>query len=298
MTIMGGEAALAKRVILVTGAGKGIGRAIAEYLARRGARIVVNNRDRDGADSAGAVCAAIAAQGGEAVADRSDVRDPGAGAAMVGAAVAKWGRLDGVVLNAGVSGPASRFPDLSDAAIRDVIETNFFANLSIARAALPHLLASESGRLLAIASSAGLYGVRGRSAYAASKAALIAWSLSLSLELAREQVRVNVLAPYAATQMTADAMAKNPTLLQRMAPERVASVAAWLLNPECQSNGRIWVTGGGVLRRAAMLEAGGVRLPEHQPEAWLGAHASELEDMAGATSFDGAEAAFADFLRL
>lgn len=287
-----------RRVILVTGAGKGIGRAIAERLARNQARVVVNNRVRDGDDPAATAVAAIVAQDGEAVADIHDITAPDAAEEMVRCAIETWGRLDGVVLNAGVAGPAQRFPATSEQTFRDVFETNFFANVRLAHAAMPHLMQAQAGRLLAIASSAGLYGVFGRSPYAASKGALVAWTLSLAQEAARERLRVNVLAPYAATQMTHDAMKPNPALMQRLTPERTAPMAAWLMSPSCTATGQIWIAGGGALRRASMMEAPGERAPDVGAEAWIGMNAARLQDMRGAKDFAGAEAAFADFLSI
>lgn len=287
----------AGRVVLVTGAGKGIGRALAEHLARRGVRVVVNNRSRDGADSAGDAVAAIRAAGGEAIADRHDVRESGAAEAMAQAALGAWGRLDAVVLNAGVSGPADRFAATPESVFRDVLETNFFANLAITQAALPHVAKSPAGRLLFVSSSAGLYGVFGRSAYAASKGALVAWALSLAHELKRDKVGVNVIAPYATTQMTQDAMNVDAALAAQMAPERVAPVASWLLSAACAASGQIWVAGGGKLRRARMMEGRAAAMPDTGADEWLAAHAPELEDMREPRGFVGAEEAFADFLK-
>ena len=165
----------AGRVAIVTGAGKGLGRAFAEALAAGGLRVVVNNRRRpDEPSSADAVVEAIRARGGEAVAEYSDVRDADAPGALVARALETWGRLDAVILNAGVNGPAAKVETLDPAALREVMEINFFANVALVQAALPHLQAAESGRLLFVASSAGLYGVRGRAPYSASKGALIA----------------------------------------------------------------------------------------------------------------------------
>lgn len=284
------------RVVLITGAGKGIGRAIALHMAGQGARVVVNNRPRDGADPATDVVAEIRAAGGQALANGNDVRSAGAAEAMVGAAIQAWGRLDAIVLNAGVSGPAKRFGAASLESFRDVLETNFFANLGLAQASLPHLTASGSGRILFVASSAGLYGVYGRAPYAVSKGALIALALSLAHELARDGIGVNVLAPYAATQMTADLIARAPRLAARLTPERVAPIAAWLVSAACQARGDIWITGGGLLRRARAMEGAVHRLPETGAEAWLSEQAPHWQDMTAPKGFIGGEAAFADFV--
>lgn len=281
------------RVVVITGAGRGLGRAFALHAASTGAHVVVNNRKRDGEpSSADAVVAEIKAAGGEAVADYHDVRDAGAAEGLANAALKAWGRLDAIILNAGVNGPATRFTGQTVDNFRDVLETNFFANLAILQAALPHITASGAGRVVLVASSAGLYGVRGRAPYAASKGALIGLGLTLSHEFKRDGVGVNVLAPYAATQMTADTMAAQKDIGERMTPESVAPVATWLVSAECDASGEIWVVGSGYVRRARMMEGAGAHFAE------LGDVAQALETarpMQRAVGFDGAEASFMDF---
>jgi NAD(P)-dependent dehydrogenase (short-subunit alcohol dehydrogenase family) len=277
------------RVVVITGAGKGLGRAFALHAASTGARVVVNNRKRDGEpSSADAVVAEIKAASGDAVANYHDVRDAGAAQGLVDAALNTWGRLDAIILNAGINGPAARFGGQTEANFREVLETNFFANLSVVQAALPHMVASGAGRIVLVASSAGLYGVRGRAPYAASKGALISLGLTLSHDLRRDGVCVNVLAPYAATQMTAETMAAQ----QSMTPDAVAPLATWLTSAACDANGEIWVAGGGYLRRARMMEGDGAMFATlaDVPAALEGAR-----PMHCATGFAGAEASFADF---
>lgn len=281
------------RVVVITGAGKGLGRAFALHAASTGARVVVNNRKREGEpSSADAVVAEIKVAGGEAVADHHDVRDDGAARGLADAALNAWGRLDAIVLNAGVNGPAARFTGQTGEGFRDVLETNFFANLAILQTALPHVIASGAGRVVLVASSAGLYGVRGRAPYAASKGALIGLGLTLSHELRRDGVGVNVLAPYATTQMTADTMAAQEEIGKRMTPESVAPLATYLASAECEANGEIWVAGGGYLRRARMMEGEGARFDTLSDVA---AALEASRPMHGAAGFPGAEASFVDF---
>lgn len=283
----------ASRVVVITGSGKGLGRAFALHAAANGARVVVNNRRREGEpSSADAVVAEIKAVGDEAVADYHDVRDAGAAKSLTDAAINTWGRLDALVLNAGIIGPAAKFGGQTEENFRDVLETNFFANLGIVQAALPHLIASGAGRMVFVASSAGLYGVRGRAPYAASKAALVAFALTLSHELRRDGVGVNVLTPYASTQMTAETMEAQQDIATRMTPEAVAPLATWLTSAACAANGEIWAAGGGYVRRARMMEGGGAHFA-NLTEVPAALEASR--EMNGATGFPGAELAFADF---
>jgi NAD(P)-dependent dehydrogenase (short-subunit alcohol dehydrogenase family) len=285
----------AGRVAIVTGAGKGLGRAFAEALAATGLKVVVNNRRRPGEpSSADEVVEAIRSRGGEAVAEYSDVRDAGAPDALVARALKTWGRLDAVILNAGVNGPAAKVEALDPAALREVMEINFFANIALAQAALPHLQAAESGRLVFVASSAGLYGVRGRAPYAASKGALIALALTMAHELRRAEVGVNVLTPYAATQMTPEAL--NSEVGEMLTPQAAAPMAVWLTSPRCRDTGQVWVAGGGWFRRAQIEEnpGGGVAAGQVTTADWIEAHLDELSDMSEARGYFGAEAAFAD----
>jgi NAD(P)-dependent dehydrogenase (short-subunit alcohol dehydrogenase family) len=289
-----GEAA---RVALVTGAGKGLGRAFAEALAQDGACVVVNNRRHaDEPSAADAVVDAIRGAGGQAVADYSDVRDPGAAEALIGRALETWGRLDAVVLNAGVNGPAAKIEALDPAEVRDVMEVNFFANVALAQAVIPHLKRSPAGRLLFVASTAGLHGVRGRAPYAASKGALIAFARTLAQELRRDGVGVNVLAPYATTRMTADTVA-DPRMAEVFAPEAAAPLAAYLAGPACTATDQVWVAGGGVFRRAETQEArGGGRPGETVSSAWIADNVQRLSAFHDGRGFPGAEAAFADLV--
>ncbi|MCH8488304.1 MAG: SDR family NAD(P)-dependent oxidoreductase [Oceanicaulis sp.] len=284
------EAGNRRRVTLVTGAGKGLGRAFALACAARGDAVVVNNRVRDGAeDSAAQTVRDIIAAGGTAITEHSDITRADAAAAMTGAALTAFGRLDGVVFNAGVNGPAARFDDTSDAAFDTVMAVNFTAQMRLARAALPHLRTSAGGRMVFVSSSAGLYGISGRTPYSASKAALNAFAMALAQEERRGPVRVNILAPYAATRMTGDAFSGEAA--ERFSPEAAAGLAAFLASEDCQRTGEIWVTGANHARRAAVMEGAGARLPAAPAEADL-IQAAALD---GARSFPGATAAFMDF---
>lgn len=285
---------LRDRVILVTGAGKGLGAAFARALAAAGARVVVNNRIRDGgADDASAVAAAIRDDGGEAIAEHSDITAPGAGTAMVNAARAAFGGLDSVVCNAGITGPARRFGAGAMEALRTVMETNFFANAALLEAAQPLLEESGSGRVVLISSSAGLYGLRGRGQYAASKGALVAFGLSLAEEW-RGRIGVNILCPYAATRMTG--VDPGSEVGQLVTPESVAPAAVWLSSAAQERTGEIWLGGGGYLRRVRIVETVGGR---------AGTLPDEIDDFAatqgrldGARGFPDAETAFDDFFAM
>ncbi|WP_417450316.1 SDR family NAD(P)-dependent oxidoreductase [Kordiimonas sp.] len=292
---MSSSASLHHRSVIITGAGKGLGRAFAHDLAQRGCRVVVNNRAHEGVPSAAeSVASEIHSAGGDAVADHSDMQDAGVGEALVNTALAHYGAIDGLILNAGITGPAAKVADSSFVDLRSVFETNFFSAVSIVMAALPSLRKSTDARVVFVASTAGLYGVRGRAPYAASKAAMVAYALTLAAELKREGVGVNILVPYAETQMTAGLGDSGLDL----SPALVAPVTSWLMSPECHASGEIWVSGGGYVRRARMEEGLGAALPTDgcDPVAWLAANAHQAGDMQAGRGFPGAEAAFTDLM--
>ena len=293
MTTESARALPDRRVVVVTGAGKGLGAAFATAAAQRGDRVIVNNRDRDGTASAEALARTLRDTGGDAVADLHAVDLPGAADAIVAAALSAFGGIDALILNAGIAGPAAKIPDLSEATLHGVMAINFFANAALVRAALPHLAQSPAGRILFVSSTGGLYGVRGRAAYAASKGAINGYALSLADEQRRAGIGVNILCPYAATAMTAaTGVAPDP----RLAPAGAAPAAMWLTSAACRETGTIWIAGGGHVRRAQAMEAPSGGGADATPE-WLADNAAVLSDMAGARGFSGGEAAFADFYR-
>ena len=273
------------RVAVVTGAGNGLGAAFAEALGRSH-RVVVNNRvHADRPHSALAVVERIEAAGGTAIAEGSAVDREGAPEAIVAAALDAFGRLDTLVLNAGVSGPATKVGE-GDTGLAEVMRINFFANVALVEAALPALRDSPAGRIVFVSSTGGLHGVRGRAAYSASKGAVNGWALSLADELRRTAIRVNVIAPYAATNMTA-----RPDRVpdERMSPANAAEALAALCSPEWTRTGDIWIAGAGHVRPARALEG------PVAPVAMLHEQAEALAGFEQGTGFAGGEAAFADF---
>jgi NAD(P)-dependent dehydrogenase (short-subunit alcohol dehydrogenase family) len=244
------------RVAIVTGAGIGLGRAYARKLAADGMRVVVNNRRREvdaaGRGSADHVVDEILAAGGEAVANYEDVCAAGAGARMVGQALATWGRLDVLVNNAGVDQHAA-FHKIDLAAFRSIFDVNFFGTLEVTHAAWRHMREAGHGRVLVSTSSAGLHGLHGLSAYAASKAALIGFARSLAAEGAARDLFCNAIAPYAATRMTA-AHTRDADALAALAPELVAPLVSMLVSEQCRINGQVIVAGRGWARRSANVE--------------------------------------------
>jgi NAD(P)-dependent dehydrogenase (short-subunit alcohol dehydrogenase family) len=256
------DAALAGRVAVVSGGGRGLGRAFCLALARQGARVVVNNRNRvvdgDGLGPADHVAAEIIAAGGEAVADYSDAAALDSGEAVVAAAIGRWGRLDICVANAAI-GVSGMFHRQSAEQFGEILEINLHGSIGLARAAMAVMRPANYGRIILVSSTAGLHGDIGLSAYAASKGGLVAFGRSLAAEGAGRGVLTNMLLPYALTQMTDDGMpSQGKTQLD---PAAVAPVLTALASEGCRLNGEYIVTGGGRLRRASVVEWGTVELP-------------------------------------
>ena len=253
---------LAGRVAIVSGGGRGLGRSFCLALARQGARVMVNNRNRvvdaDGRE-ADNVAGEITAAGGEAVAEYSDAADPGAGQAMVAAALRRWGRLDICVANAAI-GVGGMFHKQPAEQFDEVLAINLQGSIRLARAAMAVMRPAGYGRIILVASTGGLHGDVGLSAYAASKGGLLAFGRSLAAEGAAKGVLTNLLLPYALTQMTDDGM---PSAARKhMEPDAVAPVLTALASEGCRLNGEYIVTGGGRLRRASVVEWGTVPLPD------------------------------------
>ena len=248
------------QVAIVTGGGKGLGRAFALDLARRGVRVVVNNRNREvdaeGRGPADRVVAEIQAAGGTAVAHHGAVEDPAAAESMVELALSEWGRLGILITSAGISRP-QMFHKATPDNFRQVLDVNVLGTVLVASAAARVMRAAGHGRILMVSSTAGLFGEPAASAYAASKGAVIALARTVAVEGAKRGVYTNVLLPYATTQMTAHGMDQRYAAL--MAAESVAPVAAALVHPRGQLNGATVVAGADGLRYAETTEGMTVR---------------------------------------
>jgi NAD(P)-dependent dehydrogenase (short-subunit alcohol dehydrogenase family) len=204
------------RTALITGAGNGLGRSHALFLARHGSRVVVNDLS---AEAAVAVAREIADEGGEALAFAASVTDEAAIARMTAEAIAKWGRIDILINNAGILRDKS-FAKMTLEEFRLVIEVHLMGSVICTKAVWPAMREQGYGRIVMTTSSSGLYGNFGQSNYAAAKMALVGLMQTLAIEGEKYNIRVNCLAPTAATQMTAAILPGQS--LAMLAPERVS----------------------------------------------------------------------------
>ena len=193
------------------------------------------------------------------MAEYSDAADPGAGQALVASALRHWGRLDICVANAAI-GVGGMFHKQPAETFDEVLAINLQGSIRLARAAMVVMRPAGYGRIILVASTGGLHGDVGLSAYAASKGGLLAFGRSLAAEGAAKGVLTNLLLPYALTQMTDDGMPSAAR--KRMNPDAVAPVLTALASEGCRLNGEYIVTGGGRLRRASVVEWGTVALPD------------------------------------
>jgi NAD(P)-dependent dehydrogenase (short-subunit alcohol dehydrogenase family) len=261
------------RVAIVTGAGGGLGRQHALALAARGARVVVNDlggaRDGSGASvsAAQAVVDEIEAAGGEAMANGASVTDFEAVQAMVKQAVDAWGRVDILVNNAGILRDKS-FAKMELADFQLVVDVHLMGAVNCTKAVWALMNEQKYGRIVMTTSSSGLYGNFGQSNYGAAKLALVGLMQTLSIEGAKNDIRVNCLAPTAATRMTEGLMPQE--VLDALKPEAVVP-AMLVLAAENAPNRTILCAGAGTFEAAHITLTQG---------AWLGIGTDTPEQLA------------------
>ncbi len=249
-----------ERVAVVTGAGRGIGRAHAMLLAERGANVVVNDlggsMEGDGADTgpASGVADEIVSAGGSAVADTSDVADPAGAQTLIDTALDNFGRLDILVNNAGIIRWA-RFPEADFDNLERHLAVHVVGSFNTARAAWTQMADRGYGRIV-MTTSTGVFGLPANTSYATAKAAVIGLTRSLATAGAPHGIKVNMIAPAAATRMAggpaaagAESDESREVLSARMAPEVVAPMLGFLAHESCPVTGEIYAAGAGRFAR-------------------------------------------------
>ena len=271
------------RVAVVTGAGRGIGRAYALLLAERGASVVVNDLgaavDGTGTDRgpASAVVAEIEAAGGSAVADASDVASVDGAEAMVATAVERFGRIDVLINNAGIIRWAA-FPEADEENLASHLGVHTVGSFNTARAAWPYMRDAEYGRIV-MTTSSGMFGLPNNTSYAAAKAAVVGLTRSLAVAGRRFGIRVNLIAPAAITRM-AGGGDESPD----MPPELVAPMAAFLAHEDCPVTGECYAAGAGRFARIFIATTPGYVVPGAQVSVEdIAEHWDAINDESGYT---------------
>jgi len=264
---MGADIRFDGQVVIVTGAGGGLGRSHALEFARRGAKVVVNDLggavDGSGGSSvaAEAVVAEIKAAGGEAMADGASVTNDAGVAAMVERTMSAWGRVDVLVANAGILRDKT-FAKMELADFASVMDVHLMGTVKPVKALWEIMRQQNYGRIVVTTSSTGLYGNFGQANYGAAKLSLVGFMNTLKLEGAKNNINVNAISPVAATRMTDNLM--PPEMLEKLAPEHVTPGVVYLASQEAPT-GAILTAGAGVFALAQIVETEG---------AYLGAQAS------------------------
>ena len=273
------------RVVVVTGAGGGLGREYALTLAKEGASVVVNDlggaRDGTGAGSAMAdqVVAEIKDAGGRAVANYDSVAEAAGAENIVKTALDEFGAIHGVVSNAGIlrDGTFHKMPfENWDA----VLKVHLYGGYNVIRAAWPHFREQSFGRVVVATSTSGLFGNFGQANYSAAKLGLVGLINTLAQEGAKYNIKTNAVAPIAATRMTQDIL--PPEVFEKLRPEYVAPVVAYLCSEEVPDTASVFIVGGGKVQRAALFENAGVTFSNVPSVDDVAAKWNEIDDLSSA----------------
>jgi len=272
------------KVAIVTGAGQGLGRCHAMELARRGAKVVVNDlgSSKDGtggsSDAARAVVAEIEAAGGEAIANGANVAKEDEVKAMVSQAMDQWGRIDILVNNAGILRDKS-FSKGTMEDFRLVVDVHLMGTVYCTKAVWDIMKEQEYGRIVVTTSSSGLYGNFGQTNYGAAKMGVVGLMNTLVQEGAKYNIRVNALAPTAGTRMTEGLMPEKA--FELLTPETVTPAVLYLVSEDAPTH-TILAAGAGSFAVSRIVESDGMWLPpEEQTPEGIAAHWDTIASTGG-----------------
>jgi NAD(P)-dependent dehydrogenase (short-subunit alcohol dehydrogenase family) len=268
-----------KRVAVITGGGRGLGRAYALLLASRGCRIVINDIGADllgqGNDAGPAeeLAREICGQGGEAVVNTDSVSTPEGGKAIIAAAIAAFGRIDILIHSAGNT-RRGLLTELSYADFEDVLSVHLRGAFHVVREAFPLMMAQGFGRIILTGSINGLYGKANNVNYSLCKAGLMGLAQTAAIEGQHANVQANLIVPAAVTRMSEGI---DTSQFPPMDPEMVAPVVAWLAHESCMVSGEMLVAMAGRVARAFMAETPGV-FHQHWSIEQVAADAEAIRD--------------------
>jgi len=273
------------RVIVVTGAGGGLGREYALALAREGASVIVNDlggsRDGTGAghNMADQVVEEIKDAGGRAAVNYDSVAEPEGAANIIKTAIDEFGKVDGVVSNAGILRDGT-FHKMTFENWDSVLKVHLYGGYNVIRAAWPHFREQSFGRVVVATSTSGLFGNFGQANYGAAKLGLVGLINTLAQEGAKYNIKANAVAPIAATRMTEDIL--PPEVLKNLTPDFVAPVVAYLCSEEVPDTDSIFIVGGGKVQRTALFQNEGVTFKAPPSVDEIAAHWAEIDDLSAA----------------
>jgi NAD(P)-dependent dehydrogenase (short-subunit alcohol dehydrogenase family) len=273
------------RVVVVTGAGGGLGREYALTLAKEGASVIVNDlggsRDGTGAghNMADQVVEEIKAAGGRAAANYDSVAEPEGAENIIKTALDEFGKVDGVVSNAGILRDGT-FHKMSFENWDAVLKVHLYGGYNVIRAAWPHFREQSFGRVVVATSTSGLFGNFGQANYGAAKLGLVGLINTLAQEGAKYNIKTNAVAPIAATRMTEDIL--PPEVLKNLTPDFVAPVVAYLCSEEVPDTDSIFIVGGGKVQRTALFQNEGVTFKTPPSVDEIVAHWAEIDDLSAA----------------
>lgn len=281
------------KVVIITGAGGGLGKAHALDFARRGAKVVVNDLGGSVDGSAGTSAAAeevvaeIIAAGGQAIANGSSVTDDDGVANMISQTMDAFGRIDVLVNNAGVLRDKS-FAKMEIEDFTFVVDVHLFGTMKPTKAVWPIMKEQGYGRIMVTSSSSGLYGNFGQANYGAAKLGVVGFINTLKLEGQKDNIHINALAPVAWTRMTSNLM--PPEMEEMLKPEQVTPAVVFMCSEEAPT-GRIICAGAGAFASAQIIKSRGMYLgadptAEQVAENWE--QISKMDDEAAAL-FQGGE---------
>ncbi|MCX7863838.1 MAG: SDR family NAD(P)-dependent oxidoreductase [Novosphingobium sp.] len=285
------------RVAVITGGGRGLGRAYALLLASRGCKVIVNDpgvtRHGDETTERPAVDVAeeIRARGGEAVANFDSVASPEGGQAIIDTAIHHYGKVDIVINNAGinVNGP---FHEYTWDQFMQTFNVHVGGAFHVTRAAWPLMRDQGYGRIVMTSSIAGLYSSARNLAYSVSKAGLMAFSNLLAIEGAEHGIKSNAIIPSAVTRLSEGIDTSN---FPKMTPEQVAPTVAWLVHESCTASGEMFVPLAGRVAKAYVAETRGAWQDEWTIED-IPARLAEIEDKSQQVVFPPFPTGFFDHL--
>jgi len=289
------------RVVVITGAGSGLGKSYALHLAAHGARVVVNDRggnvEGEGASQAPSqfVVEEIKKGGGEAVANFDDVSQVEGANSLIKQALDQFGTVDVLICNAGILRDKS-FLKMSLDDFELVLRVHLLGAVYVTKAVFPVMKDKRYGRIVMTTSASGLYGNFGQTNYATAKLGIVGFMNSLKLEGLKYNIRINAVAPLAATRLAQGVFPEG--IASRLKPELVTPLVAYLCSEQCEASGDIISAGAGSYSAVKIVESKGVRFgtEEEVTSEMIAAEYRDITKMEGATSFDDAQEQFASVL--